>query len=165
VPGGGGPQTGNAGNAGLTGPQILVNGTAPGTTLSVAPGQSVFISGTGFMPGSVVKIFFLSVPIQIAETTADSSGSFGLNVQVPTGATLGPHEILAEGVDAHGKPVTLVFPVTVVAAQGAAAPSTHKHSSMSTAEYGGIGAGIAILLVLGAYLVLRSRRSSQPLGI
>ena len=76
--------------------------TVAGVTLSPATsqtspgyvGDTVTVSGTGFLVNTTVTITYLSVPITVATTTTNASGAFSTTFEVPA-STAGDHTITA----------------------------------------------------------------------
>jgi archaellum component FlaC len=69
------------------------NAANPSEALSVI--SVVTVNGTNFIANEAVKVYFESTPIQVAETTTDSNGSFTVTFNVPADASAGTHTISA----------------------------------------------------------------------
>lgn len=152
---------------GLTaGPALTASATptyppsAPGITLTadvVAPGQSVGVTGTGFMPVSDVTVTWTGpgagglvarVPFGSRALVASAGGVARTSV---TFQTIGAHTISLLGTAADGSPLTLSASLVVQAAGGAGL----AHTGTSVTTY--VGVGLALLL-LGALVVTLVRR-------
>jgi hypothetical protein len=81
----------------------------------------VQFSGSGFAPGSIVKVWLFSDPAEISEVIADASGNFVGEAQLPEGIPTGEHTVQLNGLTEDGqlRSVSLgvvVEPVAVVPA-------------------------------------------------
>jgi len=81
----------------------------------------VQFSGSGFAPGSIVKVWLFSDPAEISEIIADASGNFVGEAQLPEGIPVGNHTVQLNGLTENGqlRSVSLgvvVEPVAVVPA-------------------------------------------------
>jgi hypothetical protein len=81
----------------------------------------VQFSGSGFAPGSIVKVWLFSDPAEISEVIADASGNFVGEAQLPEGIPVGQHTVQLNGLTKDGqlRSVSLgvvVEPVAVVPA-------------------------------------------------
>jgi hypothetical protein len=63
----------------------------------------VQFSGTGFAPGSIVKVWIFSDPTGLADVVADSSGNFIGKAQIPQGIQTGEHTIQLNGLTQDGQ--------------------------------------------------------------
>jgi hypothetical protein len=63
----------------------------------------VQFSGTGFAPGSIVKVWLFSDPTEISEVLADANGNFVGQAQLPEGITVGEHTIQLNGLTKDGQ--------------------------------------------------------------
>src|SRR5690606_36479010 len=66
-------------------------------------GASVYLSGYGFEPGTVVTVYLFSDPALVGQLPVDGSGRFGGSLPVPTGLEAGNHTLQANGVVAGGQ--------------------------------------------------------------
>jgi hypothetical protein len=81
----------------------------------------VQFSGSGFAPGSIVKVWLFSDPTEVSEVIADASGNFVGEAQLPEGIPVGQHTVQLNGLTEDGqlRSVSLgvvVEPVAVVPA-------------------------------------------------
>ena len=81
----------------------------------------VQFSGSGFAPGSIVKVWLFSDPAEVSEVIADASGNFVGEAQLPEGIPVGQHTVQLNGLTEDGqlRSVSLgvvVEPVAVVPA-------------------------------------------------
>ena len=65
--------------------------------------RNVSFSGTGYAPGSTVKVWMFSDPTSITEVTADASGEFTGQAQIPAGLPDGEHTLQLNGVNKDGQ--------------------------------------------------------------
>jgi hypothetical protein len=63
----------------------------------------VQFSGTGFAPGSIIKVWLFSDPAEIAEVLADASGNFVGQAQLPEGIPTGEHTVQLNGLTKDGQ--------------------------------------------------------------
>jgi len=68
-----------------------------GSTTQAAPGETVVLVGTDFLPGETVAFYLHSQPILLGTALADSSGRAVLTVALPDSAPLGDHHVIATG--------------------------------------------------------------------
>lgn len=120
------------------------------STSSPAPGGQFQVTASGFKPNSTVQMFVHSTPVLLATVTADANGVASARVQIPSSFTAGSsHQILAEGVDPSGGPLTDTLNITL--AGGSTLPFTGVDAL-------GIGAAGAGLVGFGSFLVFAARR-------
>ena len=85
----------------LVGSTVVVrNGSAIVNSSTVQRGQLVNVSGSGFAPGAVITVKLGNDPV--ATVIADSSGSFSVNVTIPSTQGPGAYVIQAIGRGADG---------------------------------------------------------------
>ena len=127
--------------------------------ITVLPGGTVIIMGSGFIPNSTVTVTVASDPYVAGTPTADSSGSFTLSFAAPT--EVGSHTITAtDGTN------TLAIPFEVSAA-GAATTGTPAVTPGGTLPYTGsdsslpLAQGGAMLVAAGAVTVFMVRKRQQ----
>lgn len=112
---------------------------------TVRPGGRVDLSGSGFMPGSVVVISFHSSPVVVVKRViAGASGTFSAEAAVPAAAPPGQHRFEAAGVTPAGTPAQLVAAVLVVR------PPGHGLSGSEEAAL----VALALLIPAGAWLAM-----------
>jgi hypothetical protein len=63
----------------------------------------VQFSGTGFAPGSVVKVWLFSDPSELSDVVADAFGNFVGKAQIPEGIPTGEHTIQLNGLTEDGQ--------------------------------------------------------------
>jgi len=140
------------------------NGALTLSNYAPLPGETITVSGTGFMTDSDVHITIQSTPVALRTVTADGAGSFSTTVRVPSGYS-GSHEIVATGIapDASVRvlastievnSVTLSNPPTDAIAGSEAAIGTHP------AVTGFAIAGVLLVTAL-ALVALRRRTASR----
>ncbi|MBT8223879.1 MAG: hypothetical protein HKP61_17025 [Dactylosporangium sp.] len=131
-----------------TGTLTLESGT-------LAPGESVTVSGEGFEPGTSVSIDANSDPIHLMDVTATSAGSISASVTIPSGLSAGEHSLTATGAAAAGGTSVLELSFTVEAADDSSGLATTGRSIVMWTVTG------SLLLIAGVFLVLVSHRRRQ----
>lgn len=131
---------------------VAVSDTSP------EPGDTITVQGSGFDPGSEVKITIESEPVLLATTTANLSGAFSADVTLPT-SFQGRHTVKATGIAPDGSVRVLATQITIGAGQlpdTSAIEQPHKGLSDDTLVLGIAAAGV--LLVTGTVLFTARRR-------
>lgn len=62
---------------------------------TVAPGDTVTVSGSGFPDSAPVEVTLESTPVKLTDVTADSSGAFSTTVTIPANTSVGAHKVVA----------------------------------------------------------------------
>ena len=88
------------------------------TARSVHDGDTVTLSGAGFVPRSTVVITFHSAPVMVGATDADQFGRFSVTVAVPAHAPAGQHHFEASGPAPGGGQAILEAAVGVTVPHG-----------------------------------------------
>jgi hypothetical protein len=132
--------------------------------LRVVPGEDIVLSGTGWLPGSVVNIFLFSTPVLLGTSTVDEQGSFTTTVRLPADTEPGGHTLVMTGLDEDGLPRKVSIPINVVAAASsvtAGVPNTNgadpRLLAARTGRVGPLaqtGGGAATLALRGVLLLL-----------
>jgi hypothetical protein len=112
-------------------------------TPRVHRGQSILLTGSGFLPGSEVMITFHSATISLGHVTATDTGMVQALVQVPPFAAEGRHHFEESGPTAGGRTADVLTAVQVVGVPG---------SDATTATEKAVLVAIAIMLPVGAWL-------------
>ncbi len=112
---------------------------------TVAPGDKVDVSGSGYQPNSDVTITLNSTPLLLATVKTNSSGTFSTKVTIPRNTSLGAHSLVIAGKDANGNAVSSVLSLSVVQI-----PATGNGAQSQTM--------LAVLLILGGYALVKSSR-------
>ncbi|MFB2580570.1 ThuA domain-containing protein [Herbiconiux sp. P15] len=89
-------------------PTVVVDDT------TVAQGELLKVTGTGFEPGAELAVWLYSDPTQLGTVTADELGGFTTTVQVPADFTPGEHHIVirsGETVLAESQAITITAAV------------------------------------------------------
>lgn len=144
---------------------IAADGTAgtlelDSTTLTA--GESFTVRGSGFGADERVEFTLFSTPTHLGGVQTDASGSFTATLLVPASVAAGEHTLRAAGADSG---ITAEIGVTVVAAPAAPGSGGPGDPLANTGiAIGGFVTVAGILLLAGAYLVLRRRRreSTEP---
>jgi LPXTG-motif cell wall-anchored protein len=116
---------------------------------TVAPGASLTVTGTGWLPASSVSVWIESEPVLLKSGVAvDGSGEFTTTVTVPTDIEPGPHTIFATGTTADGE----------VGAAGSASitvtgSTTDGEESQSGGNLADTGSNVLPIGVLGGVLL------------
>jgi hypothetical protein len=63
----------------------------------------VQFSGSGFAPGSIVRVWLFSEPTELSDLLADASGSFTGQAQLPEGIPVGEHTVQLNGLTQDGQ--------------------------------------------------------------
>lgn len=85
------------------------------------PGQPTQVQSRGHQPNSNATIHAESTPILLGTFVADSAGVVNATVVLPASLPVGPHSIVVRGVTPSGLPLENRFPITITAANAAAA--------------------------------------------
>ena len=73
----------------------------------------VQFQGTGFAPGSIIKVWLFSDPASIADVTADQNGSFIGSAQLPADIPQGDHTVQLNGLSTNGQIRSIALGVVV----------------------------------------------------
>ncbi len=134
------------------------------STTSLAPGESLRVSGDGYAPNAQVTITMFSAPVVLGVTRADATGFFSETVTIPAGTQPGPHRIEARGEAADGGILVLAVTVTVqgsaAAGAGSSAGGTLAGTGLDLAVMAGIAAGL-IATGVALWMTRRPRRPQQ----
>jgi len=95
--------------AGLAPPGIEVNKDV------LRPGDSLYVTGAGFAPGSSVDITIESTPVLLGTVTADPSGTVASTVQIPSTIAAGVHTIKLTGQTVGGAVLVQSQEITIAA--------------------------------------------------
>ncbi|MBF4632942.1 hypothetical protein ITJ38_00825 [Agreia pratensis] len=117
-----------------------------GSTLTVARGSQLTVTGEGFTPQGEAKVWFHSDPILVATATVAADGTVTATFLVPSAAAAGVHTIEIEDVST-GR-VFVVATVTI----------TDQATLAQTGFAGDLAGGAGALLLLAGAGVLVSRR-------
>jgi hypothetical protein len=135
---------------------------------TVAPGQPVTATATGFAPDSGVDFTLFSDPVSLGTATADADGVATLTFTMPDVAP-GEHQLVASGVGPDGAPLQVATTITVLASADAAADlgGTGQPSGSELARTGSdvddaLRFGAILLAVGGAILLGVRKRSQRP---
>lgn len=110
---------------------------------NVAPGGSVEVSGSGYLPDSEVTLTLHSTPLHLATIKTNSSGTFNTKVTIPNNTVLGSHTIEISGTNASGSSVTsiLLLNVSTLPVTG----NDAQNNSLFAISLLGIGLGILFI--------------------
>jgi titin len=121
--------------------------TPAGPLGQVTAGQDVTLVGDGFLARSTVTLVGYSDPVVLGTAVAGADGTFTQAVHLPSGWTVGAHDLVAIGVDASGAARQIRMPVTV--------PTATLPFTGSSPD--GLLTAAVVLLGLGALLVTAAR--------
>ncbi|MFI5913157.1 hypothetical protein [Dactylosporangium sp. NPDC051541] len=122
--------------------------TDQGPISTIAIGQRLTISGTGFAPYSTVAITVYSAPAVLTTVTADGNGEFSVPVTVPADLPVGEHSFVALGTDPGGATHALKLELTVAPAAAPATPSGPATTLPVT------GSALTRMILVGLALVI-----------
>lgn len=125
---------------------------------TVAPGETVQVSGGGFAAGSTINIDLNPGGIRLGTDTAGADCSFSATVTIPTSVLAGTYTIQASGTTPTGGALVLSAALTV-GAEGVRGdlPDTGSNSSRPLTV-----AGIGLVLMGAAAVFTVRRRRSHP---
>ncbi|MGI9137182.1 MAG: hypothetical protein ACR2JS_09040, partial [Candidatus Nanopelagicales bacterium] len=142
--------------------------------LLVVQGTSVDISGSGYMPNSLVDLWIYSTPTHLGTVTADAQGEFSANFPIPASVPAGDHTVKIDGKDNAGKLTTVsvgvrVLPKSQEASVDSVNPSPTATNSAGLSDGSGLINGTTgvvlgaflLLLLLGFMIVAARRRRSE----
>ncbi|KQS71205.1 fibronectin type III domain-containing protein [Modestobacter sp. Leaf380] len=129
-----------------------------GPITAVGAGQSLVLTGDGFLAGSTVKLTVFSTPVDLGSVLVASDGTFSATVTVPTSLTNGTHSLVATGVAADGSTRNLVITVTVSGGVAVVSGPQLANTGFDTAVP---LTGGALALLAGAGLLVGARRRSN----
>lgn len=142
-----------------------------GTTVSdatLAPGESLTVSGSGWEAGSSVTMTLFPDPVGLGTAAVSADGTFSASVTIPTSVSPGTHELRVSGTGADGQPRTSSTSLVIVgASSGSASGSGASGSGGSGSDLAATGRGtgttavLAVLLLgIGGGVLLMARRRS-----
>jgi hypothetical protein len=114
--------------------------TAPGTTgtPSARVGGTLALVATGFQPGESVVATLHSTPVVVGTFVADATGKVTATIKIPTGTTLGSHQVLFVGAISQRSGA---ISINVVAAATGQLPVSGSNAGRDAA------AAVAVLLI------------------
>ncbi|MCI2959172.1 family 43 glycosylhydrolase [Agromyces atrinae] len=131
-------------------------GTLELESTTLTAGESFTVRGSGFGADERVEFTLFSTPTHLGGVQTDASGSFTATLLVPASVAAGEHTLRAAGADSG---ITAEVDVTVVAAPAAPGSGGPGDPLANTGiAIGGFVTAAGILLLAGAFLVLRRRR-------
>lgn len=144
-----------------------VDGVLGGVPAELRRGQTLTVSGEGFLPGAPIALGVYSTLTPLGSAVADASGAFSAEVTVPETLAAGAHALAASGVGADGSArllaaeTELVVPAPVPGDGTGTAPGGLSRTGVDTLlpmllAAGGILAGLALLVLLA----VRRRRGA-----
>jgi hypothetical protein len=115
----------------------------------------VQFSGSGFAPGSIVKVWLFSDPAEISEIIADASGNFVGEAQLPEGIPVGNHTVQLNGLTKDGQLRSVSLGVVVEPVAVLPAPVPFDFSGLMNMLW--ILAGVGLLF----FFILWRRRKKE----
>lgn len=136
------------------------------TTSEVGPGGTLTISGTGFVPGSEVRLALIGSEgssISLGTVVADGEGAFSKEVTIPDSVLAGQYTVTATGLDPSGNERVLSIAITVVGGAPPAAGAPPSRGGIRSAVTGWdplpwAVSGIALAVFGAGVVVLAGRR-------
>lgn len=124
---------------------------------TLAGGQHVTVTASGFTPGDTADVWIASEPVVLATTSISDDGTLTATVEVPANLELGAHRIYVTA------PATVASaPVTITAVGGGSGGSGELAASGVATSFWPMGAGIlAMCAGLALALLARVRRIRQ----
>jgi hypothetical protein len=118
--------------------------------------RNVSFSGTGYAPGSTVKVWMFSDPTSVTQVTADANGDFTGLAQIPAGLPDGEHTLQLNGVNKEGQIRSVAMGVLVAPV---AIPAPSVTSSAATGiDPLWLAPFVLVLMALGGVLWFRRRK-------
>jgi sugar lactone lactonase YvrE len=147
----------------LDAPSVPTTGvsTEPPTALALSAsavnvGDTVTVTGEGYLPGSKVTIELHSDPVVLGTADVRSNGSFTFTAALPAGV-VGKHRIVVQGFDAIKGPRTADLPLTI-----------SQRASSTTNELAFTGGEARVLTMFGFGMIALGlffrRRSNHAKG-
>mgnify|MGYP002654722302 CR=1 FL=1 len=126
----------------------------------------VEFQGTGFAPGSIIKVWLFSDPSSLARITADSSGNFTGRAQLPAGIPDGEHTVQLNGLSQDGQVRSVALGVVVQPNLiGSPTTSSFDFSVLWNSLFPIVGLGLLFLLIFVGrkrwFLIAAKRRKRK----
>jgi hypothetical protein len=118
--------------------------------------RNVSFSGTGYAPGSTVKVWMFSDPTSVTQVTADESGEFKGLAQIPAGLPDGEHTLQLNGVNKNGQIRSVAMGVLIAPVATPAVPATP--SAITGFDPLWLALFVLVLIASGAVLWFRRRK-------
>jgi hypothetical protein len=126
----------------------------------------VLVYSEGWMPHSLVDMWWYSTPVFLGKARADANGVVRARFPVPLGTPRGAHHVVLNGADPEGR-AQRAAQLLQVAVRGRAAPSSGASGPVEMLPATGLqitnGVALILLLLLGGAGMLRlsGRRRAQ----
>jgi hypothetical protein len=126
----------------------------------------VEFQGTGFAPGSIIKVWLFSDPSSLARITADSSGNFTGRAQLPEGIPEGEHTVQLNGLSQDGQVRSVALGVVVQPNLiGSPTVSSFDFSVLWNFLFPIVGLGLLFLLIFAGrkrwFIIAAKRRKRK----
>jgi hypothetical protein len=94
-------------------PTVGFGSDGSSTSLTVSPGDSITVHGTGFKADSTVTATLHSAPVVLGTVHTNAQGSFTGTFTIPSNTTLGQHVLTLSGLDPNGNEISSTLSLTV----------------------------------------------------
>ena len=131
----------------VSAPLVPLSGPASRGRVPVVAGSSLDVSGSGFVPGSLVEVWLHSNPELLKTVSVEANGSFATQVELPATVSLGDHVVRAVGETLVSGATVVELPVELVAS--VSLPSTGSGSALAVNLAVLFAAAGLMLLLLG----------------
>jgi LPXTG-motif cell wall-anchored protein len=125
---------------------------------TVARGESLHLSSSGWKPRSSVRIELHSTPVLLGTFMADGAGTVSATVTIPMDTEPGRHTVVAYGVDPAGKAASVSVTINVAGASSADVRASNLKLPRTGAEIALAGVTGLGLAGAGAVAVAAGRR-------
>ena len=129
-------------------------------------GGSVDVTAGGFTPGETAEIWVHSDPVRVASVIVPASGIVSARIAIPASVDAGNHEVRVIGLGSGLQRVAALavtaaaLPAALPAANSAVRAAALAQTGLTT---GGVAPAAALLLLLGAALLVSRRVSRRTL--
>lgn len=122
----------------------------------------VSFSGTGYAPGSTVKVWMFSDPTSVKEVVADAKGNFKGQAQIPAELPDGEHTLQLNGVNENGQIRSVAMGVLIAPVVVPVAPSPLPLPNITSEPIWALVIVLGLGLLVSFLWMLRRRTSSRP---
>lgn len=132
----------------------------PALTVSdtiVVPGEAIVVSGTGWLPDSIVTFTLFSDPVELGTAQVAADTSFSAELEIPSSVAPGTHTLRVSGTGANGEPRVEELTIEVVASAAGRAALATTGGELTV----GVGLAAALVVAGGVALVVARRRRNR----